>query len=599
MNTTKFILKVLFMLLTVTSSHSQTAMTNIYGRNKISLNGEWRAIIDPGLVGDYLRIWEERKPEKKTDFIEYSFEGAPILIVPSDFNSQYPELTFFEAWVWYQKEFSYKKKSDERTFLYFGAVNYIADVYLNGTHLGKHEGGFTPFEFEITETIKEGKNSIVVKVDNRKQVDGLPGSGYDWLNYGGITRDVFLVKTPASYIEDYSIQLQKGSSDQIEAWVKINNSTKKQPVTISIPELNIFQTTNVSEQGIANFTIQGKVERWNPENPKLYNVHISSGEDLLEDTIGFRTIEVKGKEIHLNGKPVFLRGVNIHEENPMKANRASTYADAELLLHSAKELGCNFVRLVHYPHNEHIIRLADKMGLMVWDEIPVYQHIAFSSAGMQKKLETVLSEMIARDRNRCAVIFWCLSNETYTSTDNRSESLIELTHFCRSLDSTRLITSVLSNQGYSNNTFNVWDPIVEYCDVIAINEYLGWYIPFSGDPAEVKWEFNYPEKPLIITEFGGESKYGSTFGPKDEAAWWNEEYQEKIYQDQIKMFNVTSNLAGVCPWTLFDYRSTSRLHPIFQNGYNRKGLISEYGDKKKAWYIMKDYYDLKKKEMSY
>ncbi|MCC8135024.1 MAG: glycoside hydrolase family 2 [Tannerellaceae bacterium] len=589
----------LWVVFTTVSGYSQTAMTHIYGRNTISLNGEWAAITDPGLVGNYLRIWEERVPETKTDFVEYSFEGAPKLIVPSDFNWQYPELKFFEGYVWYQKNFSYQKNSAERLFLYFGAVNYLADVYLNGVHIGSHEGGFTPFEFEITETVKDGSNSVIVKVDNRRQQNGLPGEGYDWLNCGGITRDVFLVKTPSGYIEDYSIQLAKGSYHTIEAWVKVNHPIPNQEVTVSIPELGITRMSAVSEEGIARLEFRGDVDLWSPENPKLYTVQIASGDDFLEEAIGFRTIEIKGKEIHLNGKPIFLRGVNIHEENPVRAARASTYADAELLLRSARELGCNFVRLVHYPHNEHIVRLAEKMGLMVWDEIPVYQHIAFSSEGMQEKLETVLTELISRDRNRCAVIFWCLSNETYTSTEKRSESLVELTRFCRTLDSTRLITSVLSNQGYQDNTFDVWDPLVEHCDVIAINEYLGWYLPFSGEPSEVKWKLNYPEKPLIITEFGGEAKYGSDFGPKDEAAWWSEEYQEKIYTDQIRMFNATANLSGVCPWTLFDYQSTSRLHPVFQGGYNRKGLLSEQGDKKKAWYIMKDYYGSKKQSYMY
>jgi beta-glucuronidase len=149
------------------SLHAQEAMINVDARKIISLNGTWDAIIDPAGVGEWRQIWTEKKPEKKTDFVEYSFEGGPSLQVPGDFNTQMPELTYEECTVWYRKIFNYQKDSTKRLFLHFGAVNYIADVYLNGTKLGSHEGGFTPFQFEITDLVKQGRNSIVVKVNNQ------------------------------------------------------------------------------------------------------------------------------------------------------------------------------------------------------------------------------------------------------------------------------------------------------------------------------------------------------------------------------------------------------------------------------------------------
>jgi beta-glucuronidase len=198
--------------------------------------------------------------------------------------------------------------------------------------------------------------------------------------------------------------------------------------------------------------------------------------------------------------------------------------------------------------------------------------------------------MIRRDRNRCGVIFWSLSNETNSSPE-RDKMLIQLSRQCKLEDPTRLVTSVMSNQGYSNNSFNVWDSVYRYFDVMCINEYLGWYLRWQGKPADVKWKL-VDEKPLIITEFGGEARYGIT-GHKDEAAYWSEEYQEKIYKDQLDMFATTPNLAGVCSWLLVDYRSPVRMHPVYQNGYNRKGLISEKGKKKKAWYVLKNFYESK------
>jgi beta-glucuronidase len=284
--------------------------------------------------------------------------------------------------------------------------------------------------------------------------------------------------------------------------------------------------------------------------------------------------------------------VNIHEENPYKGARANSKQDALLLLNAAKELGCNLVRLAHYPHNEYMISEAEKMGLMIWSELPVYQHIEFADSAVQIKMDRMLCEMIGRDKNRCGVIIWSLSNETYPSTPNRDKALVQLTKKCRSLDSARLITHVINTQTYSNNSFEVWDTLYRYSDLISVNEYLGWYLPWQGKPSDVKWKLVCPEKPVFISEFGGEALYGSK-GQTDEAAYWTEAYQEKIYKDQLEMFTTIPNLCGVCPWLLFDYRSTSRLHPIYQKGYNRKGLLSEKGNKKKAWYIMKAYYDRK------
>ncbi|MGZ8503840.1 MAG: glycoside hydrolase family 2 protein [Flavitalea sp.] len=564
-------------------------MINIYGRKSISLNGEWKVIPDPTGVGEWRQVWAEKKPQKKTDFVEYSFEGGPTLQVPGDFNTQLPDMTYVEGTVWYKKSFSYTKRNDKRLFVHFGSVNYLADVYLNGKRIGSHEGGFTPFQFELTNEVREGENTIVVKANNQRQKDGLPALGYDWFNYGGITRDVHLVETSKTYIEDYSIQLKKHSLNEVSGWVKLNGSQSPQDIRIQIPELKIDYYTKTDREGMAKVQFSSRFILWSPDNPKIYSVIIQSVTDTVQDEIGFRSIETKGSKILLNGKPIFLKGINIHEERPIKAAKAYSEEDAHLLLSWAKEVGCNLVRLAHYPHNEHMVRMAERMGLMVWDELPVYQHIEFAAPGMQQKLTLMMQEMIRRDRNRCGVVIWSLSNETYASTPNRTNALIELAAQCRATDSTRLITSVINNQGYENHTFNVWDTLYRHFDVMSINEYLGWYVPWQGAPKETKWKLAV-QKPIIISEFGGEAKYGSNYGPKDEAAYWSEEYQEQIYKDQVEMFSTTPNLAGVCPWLLVDYRSPGRMHPVYQQGYNRKGILSEFGEKKKAWYVLKKYF---------
>ena len=572
------------------SIDAQSAMINVSARHCTNLDGKWQVIIDPAGAGDWRQVWMEKKPEKKTDFFEYSFEGGPVFNVPGDFNSQMTELKYFEGTVWYKKSFDYNPDKNKRLFLHFGAVNYLADVYLNGNLLGKHEGGFTPFQFEITNSVHNGGNSVVVRVNNQRLKDGIPGLGFDWFNYGGITRDVNLVETDNSFISDYFIQLKKHSFNEVQGWVKLNGAHSRQNVEIKIPELKIVYKSKSDETGLAEVKFSSGFDLWSPENPRLYKIIIQCETDTIVDNIGFRSIEAKGSKILLNGKPVFLKGINIHEENPFRVARAFSESDASILLTWAKELGCNMVRLAHYPHNEYMIRLAEKMGIMVWDEIPVYQQVEFSTPGVSDKMDLMMHEMINRDKNRCGVIVWSLSNETSPSP-SRDRALVNLSDKCRQLDSTRLITSVINDQHYNNNAINVWDTLYRHFDIISLNEYLGWYVPWQGRPEDVKWNFVCKDKPIVISEFGGEALYGNNKGPKDEAASWSEEYQEQIFKDQVEMLKAIPDLCGTFPWLLVDYRSPGRMHPVYQNGWNRKGLLSDHGDKKKAWYILKAYYE--------
>jgi beta-glucuronidase len=247
-------------------------MMNSQSRHLTSLNGDWNVIIDPTELGDWRQVWLEKKPEKKTDFVEYSFEGAPVLKVPGDFNSQMPELTYFEGVVWYKKQINYTLQKGKRLFLYFGAVNYKADVFLNGERIGSHEGGFTPFQFEITKKVKEGVNALIVKVDNRRLKNGIPGLGYDWFNYGGITREVNLIETGDTYIEDYQIQLAKGSQKEISGWIKLNGTNKEQGLKVKIPELGLVYSTTSDSAGMTRLKFQASFKPWSPDDPKLYKV---------------------------------------------------------------------------------------------------------------------------------------------------------------------------------------------------------------------------------------------------------------------------------------------------------------------------------------
>jgi beta-glucuronidase len=564
-------------------------LTNLPGRQRRSLNGEWQALVDAygSGIGDWKAVWKDKTATGKNDFYEYGFDDSFTLQVPGDFNTQRPELTWLEGSVWYRKAFEYDlpaaQRSGRRFFVHFGGANYWTDVFLNGEKLGSHEGGFTPFQFELTGKLRNGENRLLVHVDNRRRKDGIPAQGFDWFNYGGLTRDVDLVETPATYIQDYSIQLAPGSLRRVEGWVQLAGTAPRQPVQVRIPELGVNLRLQANTEGVAKLSFEAPFQLWSPAQPKLYRVSVSASDDALEEDIGFRSIAVRGDEILLNGESVFLRGVNLHEE--IDSRRAHSPADAERLLGQAKRLGANFIRLAHYPYNEHLVRLADRMGLLLWQEIPVYQGIDFADAGMQAKLDTMLAEMISRDRNRAAVIFWGIANET-SPGPARNAALATLAQRSRDLDPTRLVAAAFYGPGFQGNTLSVSDPLIASLDVVGVNEYFGWYMPWPVEPEQAVWKpFG---KPLLITEFGAEARLGN-HGTNDVASGWNEEFQAEFYNKQLRMLKRIPFLRGVAPWVLADFRSPVRLHP-FQAGYNRKGLLSERGEPKQAWQVIHDYY---------
>lgn len=570
---------------------AQELLVNVYGRQYTLLNGKWNAIIDPYQQGRRTAIYRNRVLKDKADFKEYAFEGGLRLNVPSDWNSQIPELKYYEGTMWYARKFEINKKSDENLFLYFGAVNYRCRVYLNGALIGSHEGGFTPFQFNVTNVVKEGGNFLAVEVDNTRTADAIPALSFDWWNYGGITRDVMLVHTPKNYIRDYFIQLDKYDSDRIHAEVQLSAQNAGQLVKIEIPELKIANKVFTDGTGLAKATFRVRnLERWSPQAPKLYQVIVSSEVDEVKENIGFRNLYVKNTQIYLNDSPVFMKSIGLHEEISQRQGRAYSEQDAIALLSEAKRLGVNMIRLAHYPQNEYIVRLAEQMGLMLWEEIPVWQGIDFKDGSTRLKAQRMCTEMLLRDRNRCALTFWGVANETAPS-ESRNAFLKSLVELCHKMDTTRLITAAfdLPKLNSETNAFEMEDDFIENLDVVSINKYMGWYHRWPMSPSEIRWNVAL-DKPLIFSEFGGEALYGQS-GDSTVTSSWSEEYQEKLYKDNLEMFKYIPNLAGISPWILFDFRSPYRFHPTNQEGWNRKGLISDQGYRKKAWYVMKEYYE--------
>ena len=569
-------------------------VANIYARENISLDGKWNYIIDPLENGYYdYRLqpfrdngfFENKKATKPGDLVEYDFDRSPVMDIPGDWNMQDRQLFVYEGTVWFKHDFLYTKKAGTRDILYFGAVNYDAKVYVNGKLVGSHTGGYTPFNFDVSDVVVDGKNFVVVKADNKRSKDNVPTVNMDWWNYGGITRDVILAKVPATYVEDYSIQLKKGMKELIPGWVRLNTAKAGEKITIEIPELKVNLKLNTDAEGKAAFEIKAKPMLWSPEDPKVYDVVITKDGETIRDQIGFRTIETKGKDLLLNGKKIFLRGISMHEEAPFGRGRAWSKEDAVTTLTWAKEMGCNYVRLAHYPHNELMVRQAQKMGIMVWSEIPVYWTISWENEDTYQNAQRQLTDMIRRDKNRCNVVIWSIANET-PHGDARDKFLARLARYARLQDSSRLISMAMEVTRATDNMNRLSDNMNELVDVISFNQYIGWYRGTNETAALMKWDIPY-NKPVIVSEFGGEALQG-LHGEKIQK--WNEEYQEELYIQNLAMLEKIDGLSGLSPWILVDFRSPRRQLPGIQDFFNRKGLISDRGIKKKAFFVMQEYY---------
>ncbi|MCC8175557.1 MAG: beta-glucuronidase [Bacteroidales bacterium] len=575
------------------SAQEGRILHNVYARDVTSLNGTWQTIVDPIETGyyDYRMnetpngFFRNQQPQSGYDHVEYDFCDAETLQVPGDWNTQRPELMLYEGTVWYKRDLHFHGDPSKPHYLYFAAVNYHADVYLNGEKLGTHEGGFTPFNFDVTGRLNEGDNTLIVRVNNTRHAHDIPTIISDWWNYGGITRDVLLVSTPEVSVDDYSIKLAPEKYNEIEISAKLSQPLEGQRVTISIPELKINRQLITDAQGQATVTVKAKPELWSPESPRLYDVEVACGDETLRDRIGFRHIAVEGKTIKLNGQPVFFRGISIHEEAPFEGKRVTAKAECDTLLQWAKELNCNFVRLAHYPHNEYMVRRAEELGLMVWSEIPVYWTIDWENPATLANAQAQLRDNINRDHNRCAIVVWSIANET-PHKPARDQFLAALARQVKEADQERLLSMAMEITSEKDDVAHISDNMHQWVDIVSFNAYLGWYggTPESCDARN--YDIPY-DKPFFVSEFGA----GAVAGLHGDATQkWTEEYQADLYQRTLAMYDRQDGWAGCSPWILKDFRSPRRQNHQTQNFFNRKGLVSDRGQRKLAFAVLRDFY---------
>ena len=620
----------------------------IDSRQIISLNGEWSYIVDPMNNGLPESSFFGGFPKNKTqktgmELIEYNFETAAKIQIPGAWNAIDEKLFFYRGPVWLYKKFNYQLKKEAITHLYIEGSNFTTKIFINGSIVGEFEGGYVPFNFDISKYLKDGENILLVQTDNTLNKSSVPTQKTDWWPWGGIVGDVYILETPKKFIQNAYLQLNPEKFSEALFNVEMNQELSGQRIVLEIPELQFKDEFITNATGFIRESIKITPQLWSPDDPKLYKVIISTDQEIISDEIGFRSIKVKGQNIYLNNSEIQFKGISMHSEPIGIPGPAFSKEHFQDLLLTAKDLNINFIRAAHYPYTRHLAKVADRLGLMLWEEVPVYWNIDWDNSETLNIATNQITRLVQRDQNRASVVVWSVANETPLSS-SRMKFLNTLLSEIEVIDSTRLTTAallsgseeqfkalvlVLALKGFNsqwvnpqekaifqyildqanipidselNFSISIDDPLGESVDLISYNEYFGWYyVTFFADQMmiseatlrklmfeimpsiKISSVFN---KPIHISEFGAGAKYGNHSNKI-----WSENYQASLYRHQLEMLSNNPQIKGISPWVFKDFRAMLRPLPGIQDFYNRKGLIDENGNKKEAFDVLADFYE--------
>lgn len=556
--------------------------TNPY-RQVISLDGFWDFRTDPDDVG------------RNKEWFR-GLRGTTPIAVPASWNDQFEDLRDYCGIAWYQTHFDLPADfaTNRRLRLRFGSVNYLADVWLNGAPLGKHEGGHLPFEFDVDGKVRPENNLLVVRVDCALAPDRvppgqispdprdtfsneqLPATSFDFFPFAGIHRPVMLYSTPTRAITDLSIQtaIQGG-----QGRVRVHLNTTPGTVGMARFMLQGHGAEVKVEAPIAGDRVEVELSVpnaafWGPGEPNLYRLKtelILSGAitDRYSLNVGIRTVEVRNDALLVNGKPVYLKGFGRHEDFPV-AGRGYM---APLIVKDysiMRWMGANSFRTSHYPYSEQMMDMADQLGILVIDETPAVG-LFFADAGLDRRLnlcQQYIREMIARDRNHPCAIMWSVANEPHSTRPPAKEFFHTLYRTAKSLDNSRPVTLV--------NCAGVWEEAFEFMDVLCVNRYNGWYTQpgrLDAGVAELSAELDKIhaafKKPMIVTEFGADAISGHHAQPPE---MFSEEYQAETITAYHNLFKTKKYITGEHVWNLCDFKTSQAVHRA--GALNHKGVFT-------------------------
>jgi beta-glucuronidase len=576
----------------------------------IPLTGEWSFSLDKENSG-------EQQGWNNPAFDDSSWAKV---VVPHTWNVM-PEYSDYEGLGWYRRTFVAPAESQKGHLrLRFDAVFYQARVWLNGQYLGQHEGGYTPFEFDITSVVKPGEeNALAVQVDNLRATNRIPvvirpDWSFDWWNYGGITRDVSLEFTSQAYIERQQIVslphltgMDEADSARVTATIQVSNASGSAfdgAIRADLLEEATGQTVLTSLVSVpvkipANDSAEVKVEvtitspkLWHFDHPNLYRWSSSlldaDGNVLHTNdaTIGVRSVELKDGYYYLNGEPVRLVGITRHADSPGQG-AAETVTAMAADYDDLKTLNEVFSRPVHYPQHQFILDYADRKGILLIPEVPAWQltQEQMLSEQMRDLEKQQLREMILEDFNHPSVWAWSVGNEIESETGAGVEFVKEMVAYVKSLDPTRPV-------GFASNRLGSrpWFDATAETDFVLMNQYFGtWVGPKQGlGPALDVIHKTWPEKTVIISEYGFEPHWNDLWGPPTSSLNADDYYfvpegtpsdseaadavRRQLIQEQLEIFRSKPFIAGAVFWTYQDYRTRSLfIMGVVDYNRNRRG----------------------------
>ncbi|MBN1311527.1 MAG: beta-glucuronidase [Anaerolineae bacterium] len=520
-------------------------------------------------------------------------QGQPIA-VPASWNDQLDSMRDYTGSAWYQIRFDVPWELGSRKYmLRFGSVNYLADVWLNGAHLGSHEGGHLPFEFDVTQHLHAESNRLVVRVDGALAPDRVPpgnvsmnaldrfgelnypDGSFDFFPYCGIHRPVLLYAAAAGGLSDLTVVTDiNGDTGLVSVQLRRDDAAPvRARLTLRGHGEPLSTEMEIAEQAEVGLEVP-QAALWAPGSPNLYDliVELEDGGQIVDRytlPIGIRTIHIEGDSLLLNGRPIYLKGFGRHEDFPVIGRGlfpAVIVKDYALM----EWIGANSFRTSHYPYSEQMMDLADRLGFLVIDETPAVG-LFFAEDGLERRLDLCRQytrELIARDKNHPSVIAWSLANEPHSRRPAAKAFFRDLYDLAGSLDPTRPVT-IVSMVGVEEDAF-------EFVDFLCLNRYYGWYSePGRLDVGceelsdELDMLYERYHKPLVLSEFGADTVAGCHAEPPE---MFSEEYQAEMLARYIEVLRSKPFVIGEHVWNMCDFKTGQMVRRV--GGYNLKGVFT-------------------------
>ncbi len=566
-------------------------------REKVSLDGLW----------DFKLDWDRVGRDEKWQ--EVGIPDPEVMAVPASFNDLVTDGAEreFHGDIWYQRKFRVPKGwGGSRISVYFSSATHSAQVWVNGTEIGSHEGGYLPFDLDVTGLVEPGEEFVLTAcVNNELTFETIPPGVnengkqryfHDFFNYSGIARTVNLVSVPKRHLDDITVVTEiDGTTGVVNATFEVADDGAPEASNVTIKATLVDADGNevvsgVAEDGAVKLVVED-ANLWKPGEGYLYNmvVEVLADDDLVDvynQAVGIRTVEVRGSEFLINGEPFYFTGFGMHEDHPIVGKQ---HNDAMMLrdFNNLKWIGANSMRTSHYPYSEEFMDFADRTGLVVIDETPAVglnMGLAGGVFGAQGYItytpETVndttqqahireIRDLIARDKNRPSVVLWSIANEPESETEGAEEYFRPLFDIAREADPTRpvgFVNVMLAPYGECR--------VSQFADVIMLNRYYGWYV-FTGEleAGEKAWReelegWATEGKPIIITEYGADTMAGlHQIAPQP----WSEEYQVEYMDMNSRVFDSIDAVVGEHMWNFADFMTTSG---IMRVGGNKKGAFT-------------------------